>query len=142
MINESKIKCMTKAAIFDSREEKGDLHINHYYKDDYVTYHVIRIFLGITLCFVLLVSMWALLAVDTLFETMQSDALIALGLRAVVLYAIFTAIYIGIAVVVYGIRYNASRKHIREYTSLLKRLGRYYQPEGKNKETTTEDTRS
>lgn len=142
MINEGKIKCMTKAAIFDSHEEKGNLHINHYYKSDYITYHVIRIFLGITLCFVLLAGMWALLAMDTLFETTQTTVLVSFGIRAVVLYVILTSVYVAIATIVYNIRYNAARKRVREYTSLLKRLGRYYQPEEKNRETTVEEIRS
>lgn len=142
MINEGKIKCMTKAAIFDSREEKGDLRLNHYYKSDYITYHVIRIFLGITLCFVLIVGMWALLAMDTLFEISNLEALIPLGLRVLFMYVIFTAIYIMIAVGVYAVRYNVSRKSVREYTGLLKRLNRYYQSEGKNKENKAEDIHS
>lgn len=142
MINEGKVKCMTKAAIFDSREEKGDLHVNHYYKSDYVTYHVIRVFLALTVCFVLLAGMWALLAMDTLFETADLATLVPLGIRAVILYVIFAAVYIAIAIGVYAIRYNASRKSMREYTGLLKRLNRYYQPEGKNKETKVEDIHS
>lgn len=140
MINTGKIKCMTKAAVFDSREEKGDLHINHYYKSDYITYHVIRVFMGFTLCFVLLAAMWALLGMDTIFETTHMETLIPLGIRAVMLYAVLAVAYMFIAGAVYSIRYNASRKHMRAYAGLLKRLSRYYQPDEKNKETTAEDT--
>lgn len=140
MINENKIKYMTKAAIFDAKEEKGDLHINHYYKSDYISYHMIRVFLGITVCYALLILMWAMLGMESLLETSDIETLIPLAVKAVMAYVMLLTVYLGLTIVIYRMRYEASRKNVREYVSNLKRLNQYYQPEGKMKETTAEDT--
>ncbi len=58
MLNEERIKLMTKLALYEQKEGKRDIPMSHYYKGDYVSYHMIRSSILATLGFLFCVAVW------------------------------------------------------------------------------------
>lgn len=57
MVNEEKVKLMTKMAIYESGKGKMDLEISHFHTNEYMKMEVVSPSLSILLCIVL---HWAL----------------------------------------------------------------------------------
>lgn len=53
MVNETKVKWMTKAAMVKKKEERGMFITSRFYGDDYVSFQVIKAVLGVSFGFVL-----------------------------------------------------------------------------------------
>lgn len=58
MVNETKVKWMTKAAMVKKKEERGMFITSRFYGDDYVSFQVIKAVLGVSFGFVLVVALW------------------------------------------------------------------------------------
>ena len=58
MVNETKVKWMTKAAMVKNKEERGMFITSRFYGDDYVSFQVIKAVLGVSFGFVLVVALW------------------------------------------------------------------------------------
>ena len=132
MLNEAKIKIMTKAAVFEEKQKKKALHINQYYKFDYVTYHIIKCVLGATVCYGLFVLMWVLYDAERLLTEFSVDRLFQLGEMVLLGYVAFALLYGIIAGLIYSARYDQAMKKMRPYMTNLKRLQKYYSKEGKD----------
>ena len=65
MLNEEKIRLMTKAASFEAGEGKKALEMNRFYKGDYLTIHLIGAWISYTVAFCLCVGLWAFIKWNT-----------------------------------------------------------------------------
>ena len=50
MLNEEKIRWMTRASIYEKRQGHTDLERNEYFLGDYVRLHLLKNMIGRTLC--------------------------------------------------------------------------------------------
>ena len=114
MVNETKVKWMTKAAMVKKKEERGMFITSRFYGDDYVSFQVIKAVLGVSFGFV---------PVEELFLILKSMW---------ILYLMLVLATILISVLVYTSRFWRARDHAREYTSSLKKIQKIYQKEEKN----------
>ena len=62
MLNENKVKMMTKMAIYEKNEGKKMLHNARYYKGDYVALAALKSTITTTLAFIIIVIMIARIA--------------------------------------------------------------------------------
>ena len=53
MLNEDKIRIMSRCAMYEKAEGKEDLKINRYFQGDYVRLNVLKTLIGATIGFVL-----------------------------------------------------------------------------------------
>ncbi len=49
MLNEKKIRLMTRTAIYEKREGKEDLKVNSYCGSDYVRFNMLKTLIGVTI---------------------------------------------------------------------------------------------
>lgn len=131
MVNETKVKWMTKAAMVKKKEERGMFITSRFYGDDYVSFQVIKAVLGVSFgsCSLWHSGLWRIRgASDSLFRGRTfSDPE-----EYVVLYLMLVLATILISVLVYTSRFWRARDHAREYTSSLKKIQKIYQKEEKN----------
>lgn len=126
MLNENKVKMMTKMAIFEKNNEKDLICHTKYYKSDYVTYSMIKSLIAATVAFVLVVAMVAVYNLDYIVTNINNLDYSGIGLTLVWSFILFMVAYGAIAFFVYSRRYEKSRPEVKKYYSRLARLERFY----------------
>ena len=129
MLNEEKIRLMTKAASFEAGEGKKALEMNRFYKGDYLSIHLIGAWISYTVAFCLCVGLWAFYKMEYLMTNLHKMDLAAFGNGLALLYLALLGIYLVIQYVVYYNRYQENRKKLAAYNHILKRISGIYESE-------------
>jgi len=124
MLNQEKVKAMTKAAIYESREGKDDIKINEYSASDYVRYNMLKTLICVTFAFLFICGIYLIYTSEDIFQSILNINLVALGKLILLLYVLTIAAYIIISVVFYQYKYSKAAKRIKKYELLLKRIKR------------------
>lgn len=122
MLNPQKIKWMTRASIYEKKEERGALRTNRFFKGDYISYGMVKAAIGVTIMAFLVVIVWAILNAGTLMTIQNLEPLIRLGKLAIFWYVIALLVAIIIAFFVNLMRYADMQDSIKEYVSYLNKI--------------------
>lgn len=131
MLNQDKIKLMTKAASFEAGEGKKALAMNRYFRGDYISLQLIGAWISYTVAFVLCVGLWAFYHMEELMNHINKMDLPAMGRHVALLYLALLALYLVINYIVCHYRYLENRKSLVAYYQILKRISHIYQTESK-----------
>ena len=74
MLDERKVKLMTKLALYEETHGKEDFKISSYYRKDYASLHVIYAFLSVSVGYVCLVGVLLLASVELINRSCFSNA--------------------------------------------------------------------
>lgn len=133
MINETKVKWMTKAAMVKQKDEKNTFIASHFYGDDYVSFQTIKAVIGVTVCFVLLLGLWALENLEELLTMYSVESLFTMAEGLLVIYVVVVLLTLLISILVYTSRFWKAKESYKEYQASLKKLQHIYQKEEKNR---------
>lgn len=128
MINEEKLRLMTRTALLE-KNSRNQFNINRYFKKDYISYHVILIWLCITAAFMIVAGGAAAVYIEQYPEAAQQQDLSIILFTLLMFYVIIVVIYVIIAMFVYAIRYDHAQAVIRKYNNALRLLEREYEKE-------------
>ncbi|MGN0326620.1 MAG: hypothetical protein ACI4DW_09915 [Lachnospiraceae bacterium] len=134
MLNESRIKLMTKMAVYEEHEGKKSMSIGTYFRGDYIGKEVIKSIIYATIAYVIMIAVYVCYDFEILAQEIYNMDLIQFGtkmlkdyLKLVVGYAIVTYVF-------YAMRYQKARRSLRSYYNNLRRLNSMYRKEeAKNK---------
>lgn len=129
MINEKKVKLMTRMASYEQNQGKEDFKINAYYKKDYVSIKRLYTFFWVTIGYVCAVGLVFMADFEKWMDEMSMELLITVGGVLVVGYIALLVFYIIITNVVYGKRHQAARARVKKYNHDLTRLLKIYERE-------------
>lgn len=129
MVNESKVRLMTNAAMIKQKETRKSFTGSHFYGDDYVSFQIIKGVIGATIGFVLVFGLWALENSETLMTQYPIKSLFELAGVIVLIYLLVVLVTVLICLLVYTARFWKSKESAREYQANLKKLQRMYQQE-------------
>lgn len=132
MLNEEKIKLMTKAASYEAGEGKKALSMNKFFRGDYISLQLIGAWISFTIAFCLCVGLWAFYNVENLMENINKMDLPATGKGLGLLYLGLLGIFLIINYVAFHSRYQENRKSLAVYHHILKRISHIYQMESKS----------
>ncbi len=133
MLNENKVKMMTKMAIYEKNEGKKMLRNARYYKGDYVALAALKSTIATTLAFIIIVIMIAISNTETIIKQINSMDYAALGRKIAGYYIISLIIYAIISGVYSAYQYDKSRSGIKKYFMRLNKLERFYNGQRKRK---------
>lgn len=133
MLNERKIRLMTKLAVFEEKEGKEDIKLVKYYKNDFVRYQLIKTMLSVTLGYALILIMIAFYKIEFLITKMIELDYIAIGKTVLGVYVILLTVYVLISLIGYSLKFESSRKKINQYMKNLKMLRKFYREEDSSK---------
>jgi len=122
MINEKKVKLMTKMAMYESKEGQEDLHICEYDRKDYVSLHTLISLIWATVGFVLIAGIAGINMIDSIMEKLTKAFMVGLVGLAVGGWLIILVVFGLIAVYHYGKRYDYARRRVKWYNRSLSRL--------------------
>ena len=129
MLNEERIRLMTKMASYEEGKGKEYMPIKQYYRKDYVCLGMIKSFIVSSIAFGILFFCWVLYEMEYITELLAGKDLVELGTFILIIYAVFVAIYEVVALAVYNWRYTKATASIKEYHSVMRKVERLHEKE-------------
>ncbi len=137
MLNEDKIRIMSRCAMYEKGQGKEDLAVNRYYQGDYVRLNTLKTLIGVTVGFVLCFGLYLVLRAEYYMENIVGMDLMAFARNVLMYYVIVLVIFAVISIVFYGWKYTDTQKKVRWYYQDLKALAEM--DENRDKMNSTED---
>ena len=125
MLNEERIKLMTKMAAYEADEGKKNVAIGNYFRGDYIGLQVIKSIISATIAFVIVFGLFVFYDFEVFMD------LLGFGRTVITAYLIFVAVYALISYMIYTYRYAKARKSLKMYYNNLKKLAYLYDKEGR-----------
>ena len=129
MLNENKVKVMTKMAMYESRQGAEDIKINSYYKRDYVSFKTLVSIIWMTIGYALIVVLGVGLFIDEILERLTVDFLVMSVTCIVGMYLALVLLYVIGAGRFYKKKYSDARQRLKKFNHELTRLNRMYEKE-------------
>lgn len=76
MLNESKVKLMTRMAMYESKQGEEDFKISSYYKKDYRSFHTIATIIWVTVGYAVAVGIGVIAFLDELMGNLNMQFLV------------------------------------------------------------------
>ena len=122
MLNENKVKMMTKMAIYEKNEGRKMIKTAKYFKSDYIAFGVLRTLITTTIAFIIMLVMGVLYNIDKIITDINNLDYSAIVTGIIICYIVMLILFSVIALIVYGRQYDNSRR----YFSRLNKLERFY----------------
>ncbi|MDY5845384.1 MAG: hypothetical protein SPJ92_02350 [Bariatricus sp.] len=131
MLNEDKVKLMTRMAMYESKEGDEDFKISAYYRKDYSSFHTIVTIIWVTIGYAIAVGVGAVAFLDEILKNMNFAFLMMLGLCIITGYIVLVVFYGIVASRFYQKKHNDARQRVKKFNHDLTRLNRMYEREKK-----------
>lgn len=129
MLNNRKVRLMTKLAIYEKEDGKEDIRLGKYYRLDYVRYQMLKTLVAVTFGYLILVFLTILYNAEYLIAEAVKLDYAAIGRTMLGIYLMLVLVFVGLAGIGYTVKYNRSRKKLAKYYQMLKRLRMIYKEE-------------
>lgn len=129
MIDEKRIRLMTKISIYEKKQAEEDLKISGYYRKDYTSLNVWITLIWVTIGYGIAVGLFAICMMETLLEGLTIlKMLLLMGLVAGFYIAILIMYGVG-AAIFYRKKHKHARENMKKYYRDLSRLQKMYKKE-------------
>jgi hypothetical protein len=137
MINEEKVKIMTKLAMYEKGEGKKHLPISRYYRSDYIGLALIKNFFLVTIGYGLILTVLAVYFSEYLMSNIHKMDLVVAGAYVIGGYIIVLAAYSIMTYIQYSVKYFQAKRSVRKYYEDLTRLNKIYGRDEKKADSRT-----
>lgn len=129
MLDERKVKLMTKMALYEQKEGKEDFKVSAYYRKDYASVHTIYSILWMTVGYILLIVLIGFAAMDSLTANMTLSVIVLLTGSIIIGY--FLVVFIGgvASHQFYNNKHQEAISRVKKYNHHLIRLLKMYEKE-------------
>lgn len=131
MLNEERIKLMTKMAAYEEKERGHSLLAGNYFRSDYISLQLLRSVVSATAAFIIVLCLFAFYDFEIVMKEMYQVDLLQMGKSLLLAYIIFTGVYVVISYCVYSYRYSRAKKSLKKYYAHLHRLSDMYSEDSK-----------
>ena len=126
MLDEKKIRLMTKIARYEQNEGKEDLRISGYYRSDFLASALLKNFVLTTIGYAAVVALYLASRGDSFLEELDVLHLIMLVVVIAAGYLIALVCYSGVLYILESLRYSRAQKDVRAYDAQLSALEKLY----------------
>lgn len=131
MINEEKVKIMTKIAMYEQGKGRKYLPVSKYYRSDYIGLALIKNFFLVTIGYIMAVAAVAVYFGEYLMENLHKMDLVSMGIYIIVGYVAALVGYSILTYKQYSVKYYKAKKSVKEYYIQLTELSKIYTREEK-----------
>lgn len=131
MINEEKVKIMTKIAMYEQGKGRKYLPVSKYYRSDYIGLALIKNFFLVTIGYIMAVAAVAVYFGEYLMENLHKMDLVSMGIYIIVGYVAALVGYSILTYIQYSVKYYKVKKSVKEYYIQLTELSKIYTREEK-----------
>lgn len=131
MLNEDKVKLMTRMAVYEKKKGKRVMKLTKYFQSDYVSWNMIKTAVAVTVSYVMIAGCWVLYHLEYFMENLYTLDLVEMIRRILVYYAAVLAGYMVLSYAIYMIKYNVAMKSLKRFRSNLKKVKQINHEEAK-----------
>ena len=131
MLDERKVKLMTRLALYEETQGKEDFKISEYYRKDYAGIHIFASILWVTVGYVCACALIIFAGLDLLMNNLSNSLLLMLIIVFAIGYVGIVVIYAIITGSIYNQKHREARMRVRKYNHDLMRLLKWYEKENK-----------
>lgn len=135
MVNEKKVRLMTQLALDEKRFYKDELDESGYFRSDYIRSNTLKVLLGYSISYLLIMGLVAMYYVDYLFTNVVQMDMQSMVCLAGCIYVGLLLIITLFCVLFYMTKYTNNRKRLRKYMMEIDKLQKFYRDSKDNKET-------
>ena len=132
MLNEERVKHMTKLAFYETNGGSEDLKTSFYHKKDYIGFQTFWSSLWMTIAYIALVFIIWVTFMNGLMETLSSKQMMAIVLSFVGIYVVLLGAYIRFAKKIYKREHAGAYHRVRRFKEELEQLEKMYDKEDGN----------
>ena len=129
MLDESRIKLMTRMASYEDTEGRISIPIAGYFRGDYVSLNVVKTAISATIAFVLVLAVYVYYNLENFIADIYKYDLESMGKRIFSVYLVYVAAFTVFSFFFYTRKYSKAKKSIQEYSLALKKLDSMYEEE-------------
>ena len=133
VLNEKKIKIMADLARYEKKENETNFSVINFYKSDYIRYHILKTFVGVTIAYLLIVALVMLYQAEYLIANVVILDYRAIGTMTAGIYFLLLLLYEVITIILCTLRYEKAQKYVTRYYKILEILRRFYGSEMEQK---------
>lgn len=131
MLDERKVKLMTKLAFYEQTKGKEDFKVSEYYRKDYAAMHTICSVIWATIGFACVVVLAMLAGMETIMSRMSMGLAVTLAAVILIVYVVLLLLYIVITSHIYNQKHKDARQRVKKYNHDLTRLLKMYEKENR-----------
>ena len=135
MVNEKKVRLMTQLALDEKRFYKDELDESGYFRSDYIRSNTLKVLLGYSISYLLIMGLVAMYYVDYLFTNVVQMDMQSMVWLAGCIYVGLLLIITLFCVLIYMTKSTNNRKRLRKYMMEIDKLQKFYRDSKDNKET-------
>jgi hypothetical protein len=129
MLNNDKIKIMTRLAIYEQNEGKEDIKLSKYYKLDFIRYNLLKSIVSVTFAYLCILLMIGIYKSEYLIQEAVKLNYQMIGTKILGIYVILLTIYVFSSFIIYSFKFDSSKKRLLKYRKNLKKLRQIYRDE-------------
>ena len=122
MLDEQKVRRMTKMAYYEAHGGKKDKAVSKYFRGDYVGLHLLISFIVITAACLAVVGAYVCFYFDEVMAAIYTIDVTAAAKKALFVYVVVVVVYLTVTYVIYQIRYRKARRRLDLFCGMLDRL--------------------
>ena len=126
MVNEKKVRLMTQLALDEKRFYKDELDESGYFRSDYIRSNTLKVLLGYSISYLLIMGLVAMYYVDYLFTNVVQMDMQSMVWLAGCIYVGLLLIITLFCVLFYMTKYTNNRKRLRKYMMEIDQLQKFY----------------
>lgn len=134
MLDEKKIRIMTRLALSEEKHGKENFNIGKYYKSDYIRYSLLKTLLSVTVGYGLILVLTALYYAEYLIANAVTLDYQKIGLYALGIYLLLLLLYLGLTFFTASAKYSRASRFEKKYGRVLGMLGKFYDEDTKEEQ--------
>ena len=126
MVNEERVKLMTRMAAYEEGDHKKNKNIVCFFRSDYISLQLLKAFIANSIAFAILFGLYVLYDFEIFMKEIYQMDLFGFIRSVLIIYVIYILILAVITYVVSLYRYNRALQNTKLYYLNLKKLSKLY----------------
>lgn len=126
MVNEERIKLMTRMAAYEKEEHKKNKTIVSFFKSDYISMQILKSIVYTTIAFAIMFGLYVLYDFEIFMKEIYQMDIFEFAKSVIIVYGIFMGIILVITYIVSLYQYNRALQSTKLYYANLKKLSQDY----------------
>ena len=127
MLNEERVKLMTRMASYEAGEGKKNMNIGKYFRGDYISMQVLKSIISSTIAFVICFALYLFYDFERFMQDIYQMDLVQFAKDVLLVYVVVVVGYAIISYLIYASRYKKARKSLKKYYNNLRKLSGLYE---------------
>lgn len=127
MLNEERVKLMTRMASYEAGEGKKNMNIGKYFRGDYIGIQVLKSIICSTIAFGICFALYLFYDFEHFMQDIYQMDLIQFAKDVLFIYAAVVIGYALVTYIIYSVRYKKARKSLKKYYNNLRKLSGLYE---------------